>query len=94
VGQPYQRKACPVQQACIRGEGDSLVLHGDAFEEAYQGEYRSSVDFAENLVDDLGMLNDMPENLRYYFDYEAFARDLLMTDYWCDSTETYFFRHI
>lgn len=36
----------------------------------------SVLDYAYELVDDLGMLNDMPENLRHYFDYESFARDL------------------
>ncbi|WP_299500439.1 antirestriction protein ArdA [uncultured Roseobacter sp.] len=31
--------------------------------------------FAEQLVDD-GILGDVPENIRPYFDYDAFARDL------------------
>ncbi|MGC3939525.1 antirestriction protein ArdA [Roseobacter sp. EG26] len=31
--------------------------------------------FAEQLVDD-GMLGDIPDNIRPYFDYAAFARDL------------------
>jgi len=44
--------------------------------EAYQGEFRSMQEFAEQLVDDTGMLDQVPENLRYYFDYAAFARDL------------------
>jgi antirestriction protein len=32
--------------------------------------------YVEMLVEDCGLLDEVPENLRYYFDYEAFARDL------------------
>lgn len=39
----------------------------------------SVLDYAYEIVDDCGMLNDMPENLRHYFDYESFARDLELT---------------
>lgn len=52
------------------------------FDEAYFGEWLTEQEFAENLVDECGLLADMPENLRYYFDYEAFARDLFINDYW------------
>lgn len=51
------------------------------FEEAYMGEWDSKEAYAEELVDSMGMLNDLPENLRYYFDYEAFARDLFIGNY-------------
>ena len=51
------------------------------FREAYRGFYKSEEDFAEELVDECGYLSDMPETLRDYFDYEALARDLFMTDY-------------
>ena len=36
--------------------------------------------YAEELVDDTGMLDSLPENLRHYFDYARFARDLFMFD--------------
>ena len=48
----------------------------DDFQDRYAGEYRSLQDLAEQLVDDLGYLDQMPEHLRYYFDYEKFANDL------------------
>lgn len=35
-------------------------------------------EYAEEYIEDTGMLNDMPENLRYYFDTEAFARDMVL----------------
>ena len=53
-------------------------------EEAYQGEYRNGREFAEQLVDDCGMLSNVPDNIRFYFDYEAFGRDLFMGDYWIE----------
>lgn len=52
----------------------------EAFEEAYAGEWDSERAYAEELVDDLGMLRDVSEDLARYFDYEAYARDLFMGD--------------
>ena len=52
-------------------------------EEAYQGEFDNMTRFAEHLVDECDMLGEMPENLRNYFDYELFGRDLVLGgDYW------------
>ena len=53
----------------------------DKFEEAYMGEWDSEEAFAESLADDCGYLSQIPENLRYYFDFSAFARDLFAYDY-------------
>ena len=36
-------------------------------------------EYAEYYIDDTGLLDTMPENLRYYFDAEAFARDMVMS---------------
>ena len=33
-------------------------------------------DVAEQMVDEYGYLNDVPENLRCYIDYEKMGRDL------------------
>lgn len=65
----------------------------EGFEEAYQGEYDSEKDFAYQLVDDLGYLDQMPESLQYYFDYEAFTRDLFSYDYFMTESG-YVFRNI
>ena len=46
------------------------------FRDRYRGEYGSWEDFAEQLVDELGYLDEIPEHLRYYFDYEKYANDL------------------
>ena len=48
----------------------------ETFEDAFQGEYASPEDYAEEWLEGTGGLNGMPEDLRGYFDYEAFARDL------------------
>ena len=42
----------------------------------FEGDARS---YAENYIEDTGLLDEMPENLRYYFDVEAFARDMLLS---------------
>lgn len=49
-------------------------------EDAYCGRFDSEEQYAEDLVDNCGLLDGMPENLRGYFDYEAFARDLFIND--------------
>ena len=38
----------------------------------------TAIEYAESYIEDTGLLNEMPDNLRYYFDTEAFARDLLL----------------
>lgn len=35
-------------------------------------------EYAEEYLEDSGLLSDLPENLRYYFDVEAFARDMIL----------------
>jgi hypothetical protein len=57
----------------------------DTFESAYMGQYDSEQAYADQYIDDTGMLSEMPEHLQCYFDYEAFARDLFMCDYYFDS---------
>ena len=44
-------------------------------DEQYQGAFDSLTAWAEQLMEDTGQLNALPENLRNYFDFEAFARD-------------------
>lgn len=42
---------------------------------AHAGTYDSPEDWAEEFLNDTGALNQIPEDLRMYFDYEAYARD-------------------
>lgn len=36
-------------------------------------------EYAEDYIDDTGLLSSLPENLRYYFDTKAFAADMVMS---------------
>tara|TARA_R110000868_G_scaffold104453_3_gene287596 strand:- start:1063 stop:1557 length:495 start_codon:yes stop_codon:yes gene_type:complete len=37
----------------------------------------TAIEYAEQFIEDTDMLQGLPDNLRYYFDTEAYARDLL-----------------
>jgi antirestriction protein len=50
------------------------------FEDSYRGAYRDEEDFAYELVDELGYLDNVPDTVRNYFDYASFARDLFISD--------------
>jgi antirestriction protein len=62
------------------------------FEEAYSGEWNSEQEFAEDLAVNTGLLDEMPDHLQIYFDWEKWTRDLFMTDYW--SSNGYIFRNL
>lgn len=59
------------------------------FEDAYQGEWASEQEFADQLADDT-ITADLPEVAQIYFDYQKFARDLFLGDYW--ASNGYIFR--
>lgn len=54
----------------------------DSFRDSYMGRYDSENDCAEQLIEDCGMLANVPEYIARYFDTQAFARDLFMSDYY------------
>ncbi len=51
------------------------------FYDAFMGEWDSEEDFAEYLFDEL-YLHEIPDYLRYYIDYESFARDIFSGNYY------------
>ena len=53
----------------------------DNMHDAYVCVYDSREDFAREIVNDCYDLENMMGNLAYYFDYEAFASDLFLSDY-------------
>ncbi|CAM2854218.1 antirestriction protein ArdA [Chryseobacterium flavum] len=57
---------------------DDLI---SAFESDYIGEYNTEEDFAYEQVEEM----NLPDFAKRYFDYEAYARDLFLGDYWSDS---------
>jgi antirestriction protein len=56
------------------GRGDLPSLPD--FEERYAGEWDSFRDYAENLADDIGLLQDVPDTLTAYFNWDVWIRDL------------------
>lgn len=64
-------------------EDDSLL---SSFEDAFRGEYRTEEEYAEQLVEECYDLEKTMGHLAHYFDYEAFSRDLFLSD--CFSIET------
>ena len=62
----------------------------EAFRDAYIGKYSSRTQWAEELLDDTGELDCIPERLRYYFYYEAYAQDCeLGGDIWTADSADY-----
>jgi len=39
----------------------------------------TSTEYAEEYINDCGLLSELPEHLHYYFDVEAFARDMVLS---------------
>ena len=60
----------------------------DNMHDAYVGVYDSREDFAREIVSDCYDIENIMGNLACYFDYEAFARDLFMCDYYFGSHGT------
>lgn len=56
----------------------------DAFSEVYAGEADSPEDYAEQFYEEVGLLKECPEQLRYYIDWAAVARDMFMDMYYED----------
>ncbi|MBI3601470.1 MAG: antirestriction protein ArdA [Candidatus Omnitrophica bacterium] len=64
------------------------------FEEAYEGEWDSEEDFAENLASET---MEIPKHLEFYIDYEKLARDLFINDYFSaegEGRKVYVFRRL
>lgn len=62
-----------IWDAYIKNMGKDAEL-SDALD-AYAGTYRSVTAWAENFIEETGMLADVSETISRYFDYEAFGLD-------------------
>lgn len=58
------------------------LWNADAFENSFMGCYDSETDYAEQYIEDTGLLDSIPENLRYYFDVKRFAQDIFSDGYY------------
>ncbi|MBE9465484.1 antirestriction protein ArdA [Dyadobacter subterraneus] len=66
--------------------GNDLDETLEGFNEAYQGYYGGAMkdpktEFAYQYIEDIGLLERVPQMLERYFDYEAFGRDMFLGDY-------------
>ena len=59
-------------------------------EDAYYGEFDDFTDFAYHLMEETGDLDQIPESLQCYFDFEAYGRDLSFDFF---ESNGYFFRN-
>ena len=60
-------------QHCDDIGGDPSERH---FDDCRAGEADSEEDWIEQYLDDTGVLSEVPENLRHYFDSEKYLRDM------------------
>ncbi len=63
----------------------------DDFRERYCGQWDSEEEFAEHIVEETGMLDSVPEDVKRFFNFEAYADELFQYDY-DFSSEGYVFR--
>ena len=59
--------------------------------DCFEGEFNNAADFAEHICDGCGTIEEIPEHLKAYFDYDYYGRDLLIGDYW--QSGCYYFRN-
>lgn len=60
------------------------VLSLEHFRESYQGKFDSERDFAYHFAEECLEMDSWPKVAQDYFDYDAYARDLFMGDFYFD----------
>ena len=77
VGPEYWPPLCAwVESGDYVAEGNTDLPSISDFEERYQGHWDTFAEYAENLADDIGLLDGVPEQIANYFDWSAWTRDL------------------
>ena len=56
--------------------GEDLDHAETLMTEGYRGEWSSLEAYAEDFLDDTGAFENVPDDIRRYFDFEAYARDM------------------
>lgn len=74
--------------------GCDLQSAEEIIENQYHGTYDNELEFATQLFDDC-YIHEVPAAIQYYIDYDAFRRDLFMSDYFSITVdgETHVFSH-
>jgi antirestriction protein len=65
----------------MKMNGGNVPYSIEMLEDHYHGEWDSKRDFVYDLVESCGYLDGASETIKRYFDYEAFERDLFISDY-------------
>lgn len=79
-----------INQAYIDNVGEEYA-EADQVAEAYQGEFRSDIDFAQELADQLGTVNESATWPMNCIDWEQAAREI-MYDYF--ESNGFYFRNL
>jgi antirestriction protein len=64
----------------------------DKIEEAYFGQADSNKDFAEGFAEETGLLSEVSQTVRSYFDFQAYWDCELRHDFW--EADGYYFRNL
>lgn len=62
----------------------------DEFQDRFNGKFDSWKEMAEEILEETGELQAIPESLRYYFDFEAYARDIRLNGDMCEANGYFF----
>lgn len=65
----------------------------DDFQERYRGKYRSWEEMVEELLDEIGQLEEVPDWARCYFDYGKYANDLRCGGDFTEHDDYFFWNH-
>ncbi|MFD2674241.1 antirestriction protein ArdA [Gulosibacter bifidus] len=65
-----------VSTGCYTAEGAGDIPSLSDFEDAYQGQWGSFRDYAEQPADDIGLTDGWPEEAERYFDWGAWTHNL------------------
>ena len=77
VGPEHWPALCAwVESGDYVAEGTGDLPSVSDFEERYCGAWENFREYAENLADDIGLLDGVPEEIARYFDWSAWTRDL------------------
>lgn len=71
-----------VEYECIDFNKEDAYDLVNRFKDSYVGEYDEEEEFAYQMVEEC---YDLPDFAKTYFDYEKFARDLFMCDYYFEN---------
>jgi antirestriction protein len=77
----FRDEGADLYSAYVNHYGSHYVANDEPHEvverirDAYQGTFRDREAWADDYAESTGMLDSVPENLRHYFDMDAFARD-------------------